>query len=480
MSRHAVHWSEGMLLRPQHFQAAQRFFADQTRLNSQWDNHYGYGLRHFDLDPEALAAGQFKVRSLAARLRDGTVLLVPDDGELPDLDLQAALAGTGKATVSLALPTVNLARANANDDTGRYVAYLPQEPTADENTGQSGKPVQYRKFNLKLITDDDDPTGYEVLPLARVERPAQGGGTLDLHYIPPILACDAWQPLRDEVLNQIHYRLGAEQRELQSRVNDRNIGFGGASAEEARFFAALRVVNEAQLVLQIWSAADGRHPFDTYLELVRLVGRLAIFDPKEPLPDLPPYNHDDLGTCFLTAKKHINRLLDKLKGGDGPGGGYLDRAFRGNEQRLEVQIDPAWLAPAWQLFVGVSSNLRADQLRQLLEQADKVGGRGLAMKLGSADKVDGIWANRMKGLGFEYVLQKPPALPPQYVYFKIRREEQDREWNRVTETLQLGLRLSETAILSNIQGMSQVPIRIDSQTTATMEFRLFILPPRRG
>lgn len=49
-----VHWYEGMFLRPQHFQAADRYWHELNDTALQWQQAYGYGLRHFQLDVDAL------------------------------------------------------------------------------------------------------------------------------------------------------------------------------------------------------------------------------------------------------------------------------------------------------------------------------------------------------------------------------------------------------------------------------------------
>ena len=55
MRNRPVHWHEGMFLRPQHFQAADRHWEELIAISSQWDNAYNYGLRSIELSPEALA-----------------------------------------------------------------------------------------------------------------------------------------------------------------------------------------------------------------------------------------------------------------------------------------------------------------------------------------------------------------------------------------------------------------------------------------
>src|SRR5437870_229552 len=109
MTTRAVHWHEGMFLRPQHFQAAVRHLADQTSRGLHWDLHHNWGLRRIEIDLDALANYRFVVRAMEVRLRDGTVVSVPEDCLLPELDLKDAFGErAGSVTVYVGLPVMHL------------------------------------------------------------------------------------------------------------------------------------------------------------------------------------------------------------------------------------------------------------------------------------------------------------------------------------------------------------------------------------
>src|SRR5262249_42193625 len=123
MTARPVHWHEGMFLRPHHFQAAQRYAAAELARGTHWTLHHDWGLRTIDLDRDALANNRFVVRSLRARFRDGTLVSLPEDGDLPALDLKPVLEKNPSVTVLIGLPTLHLGRANvstARSDTARF------------------------------------------------------------------------------------------------------------------------------------------------------------------------------------------------------------------------------------------------------------------------------------------------------------------------------------------------------------------------
>src|SRR3954447_13602156 len=112
MAINPVHWHEGMFLRPHHFQLSRAYQAEQANLSEKWDHHHNWGLRAIDLDLDALANSRLVVRSLKARLRDGTLVTIPDEVVIPPLDLKPALQRTDSVTAFIAVPVLRPGRAN--------------------------------------------------------------------------------------------------------------------------------------------------------------------------------------------------------------------------------------------------------------------------------------------------------------------------------------------------------------------------------
>jgi type VI secretion system protein ImpJ len=311
MSGQAIHWYEGMFLRPQHFQATQRHLLDVAGRGDKWDLHYNWGLRAIELD---LGQHRLAIRRLKARLPGGTLVAVPEDGCLPEVDLKTALRRQPSVTAYLAVPRLQSSRANinpANSPNGaRYLVDTQQ--LEDENTGLNPATVEVRRLNLKLFLSSEEPGDLEALPLARFMKPDRPGGgpQLDESYIPPLLACDAWKPLVEHRLGQLCRRLGETLDRLASQVITQNLTFDSQAPGARQLLELLRVLNETYAPLSVAVAAEGIHPLTVYGELCRLVGRLAIFRAQRRVPELPKYDHGNLGVCFGRIEQYINDLLD--------------------------------------------------------------------------------------------------------------------------------------------------------------------------
>lgn len=469
MTMRAVHWHEGMFLRPQHFQTAFRYWSQVSHRGAKWDVHYNWGLRSVEFDLDALANYRLVARSLEARLRDGTPLALPEDG-LPPLDLKNVFEQHAAVTVYLALPILHLGRANAATSAGgagRY--FLDTQQPEDENTGVNPQPIQVRLLNVKLLATGQDQTGYEVLPIARIEKSSRAEATpqLDETYIPPLLACDAWKPLAAGIIQAIYDRIGKKIELLAGQVVSRGITFDSHAPGDTLLFTQLRELNEAYSLLGILGFAQGVHPFTVYTELCRLVGQLSIFSATRRPPDLARYDHDDLGQCFHRVKQHLDSLLNILVEPE-----YKERPFIGAGLRMQVTLEPAWLESVWQMFIGVQSPLDGEELIRMLTKPGQ-----LDMKVGSSDRADTIYRQGQAGLRFTHSPRPPRALPALLgqIYFQINREAQDAEWLNVQKSLTLALRLNESLIAGNIQGQRVLTIKTGGQTT-TLQFTLYVVP----
>lgn len=473
MSSDAVFWHEGMFLRPHHFQASDRYWHDQMHVSSRFDVYYNWGLRSLEYNQEALKNFRFEVQRLHCRLRDGTLIRIPQDGVVAPLELRDKLVGSQPLEISLAVPSYQPTRSNVGslEDTARYQKNVVK--VADENKEQNERDVHYRRLNMQLCTNDKDMAGFDIIPLAKVVRSSQSDGLpmMDSKFIPAILGCDAWEPLQVGILQYLYQRTGMLVKQRADQVRTRRIVFDSQSAEDRRIFEGLRILNEILTQMRIMAHARGIHPLDVYMELCRIIGKLAIFDinrvePPDVEKHIPLYDHDDLGLCFYTVKDHIDYLLGlgdfALK--------YETRQFIGTGLRMKVDIDQLWLTPAFYLYVCVKSDLPTETVVKLLT------GR-LNMKIGSLDNVDSIFALGRLGMAFNHTPKPPRALPDDRMltFFQINRDLSPNEWLAVEKSLKMAIRLNETLIAGNIDGQSEFTIRMDA-AMSKMTFTLYIVP----
>ena len=469
-----VHWSEGLFLRPHHFQAADRFWAESLQTSGQFDHAYNYGIHSLQISEEAIANHQVQVDFCHARMSNGTLISL-DPGQAPDrVDLKEAFATESVVRVFLAVAKLKMGNPNVGDGDGsdkrRYVAST--QSIQDESAGGNEQEIGLRQLDIRIMLSTQDLAGYEVLPIAQVQRASEEEATpqLDSDYYPPMLTIDAWPPfLGRDIVRAIYDIVGKKVDMLSQQVANRGIGFAAQMPGDMDRLMMLMLLNGAHSALRVLTFASGVHPLVAYTELCRIVGQLAIFDPTRRAPEVPLYDHDDLARIFHKVKDFIQALLAKI--GDYE---FEQRFFVGKGRGMAVAIESEWFNTDWQWFVGVCrGNLSRDECLALLSPGK------LSWKLGSARKVEELFTHGAPGLQLTPLPQAPRALPPagDVLYFEVNRG--NAAWNDVLETGTLAMRLNENLIANrdDLQGRQELVVAVGGKQTQ-LRFALFAVPEK--
>jgi type VI secretion system protein ImpJ len=469
-----VHWHEGMFLRPQHFQAADRYWTETLRQSAQWDHEYNYGLQAVEISAEAIANYQVQLTLCNARMKDGTLVSLKPGGEPDRVDLKPAFEDEAMVRVFLAVPKLKLGSANiatAEELATDKHRFLPENRAiADESQGGNDQDIQLRKLNVRLLLSTQDLSGYELLPIAQIKRAGEGEAVpkLDDQYFPPLLAIDAWPPLGRDVVRAVYDLIGQRIEIRCQQVINRGITLVSQDARDLERLFMLSELNAAYATLAILAFARGVHPFQAYTELCRIVGQLSIFGTARRPPEIPRYDHDDLATIFYYIKQQIELLLDAI-----PDFEFEQRPFIGEGLGMQVRLESRWFGADWDWYVGVSrGTLTEAECRTLLGE--------LAWKLGSSRQVDILFSQRREGLDLSPLAQAPRALPSnrEWTYFEVNR--QNVAWKDVFSTQTLAMRLQESLILNRdkLQGERKLLVTARGKPVE-LQFSLFAVPHRQ-
>lgn len=483
-----VHWSEGLFLRPHIFQAADRFWAEQMSVSEQWDHQYGYGIRAIEYSREALENHQFQINVLRARMPDGTLVSL-ETGQEPDrvdlkehfaqldeafVDLQEAFSQEKVVRIYLAVPKLQMGSQNvARPENGVPVRWMEMEQEIqDESQGGGDQPVQFKQLQARLLLSTQDLSGYEVLPIAQIERAGEGESVphVDKKYFPPMIAIDAWPGLGRDIVRAVYDIIGKKVEVLAEQVINRGMSLYSQEPGDFDRILMLHQLNQCYGKLSVLAFSPGVHPFDAYGELCRTVGQLAIFMEGRRCPDLPRYDHDDLATIFIHVKKLIEAAIVSVQDYE-----FEQRYFVGVGLGMQVNLESKWFHSDWDWYVGVhKGDLTETECRQLLSPGQ------LDWKLGSSRQVEILFSHRAEGLQLVPVDRPPRALPrsTDWIYYKVSRG--NAAWNDVQATESLAMRLRDSLIVNqnDLQGKRKMIVNASGQE-ATLQFALFAVPTRR-
>lgn len=306
-----VVWSEGLFLRPQHFQQHDRYLERYIDGRCDAFGGYGWGLLEWSLDTELLKLGKIGIRQARGVFPDGTPFSFPDADELPPI-LQVP-ENTSNEMVYLCLP---LRRAGAPevtepDSQQRLARYVKGTINVRNNTADSAEPaeLQVGKLNVRLKLGSEDLSGYARIGIARIqEYIADKSVAIDDGYIPPLLDC-AQSPVLDSLLTELHGLLHHRAEALSGRLTDS----GRSGSAEIADYLLLQSLNRMEPLVAHFSALHRLHPLTCYTELVQMAGELATFTTrtKRP-PEFPNYRHEELQQVFHAVFVSLRQCLSTV------------------------------------------------------------------------------------------------------------------------------------------------------------------------
>ena len=149
--KNRVAWREGMFLRPQHFQAQDRFIDGQIRARVGSTCPWPWGFTTLVIDEDLASLGKFGVKRASGVMPDGTPFAIPEDMAPPEpLDVPPE---SRDAVVYLTLPAAQPGATEFKEVEGaahdaRFL--VDESETADSFSDDRGtEPIEYGRPNLR-------------------------------------------------------------------------------------------------------------------------------------------------------------------------------------------------------------------------------------------------------------------------------------------------------------------------------------------
>lgn len=406
-----VVWSEGLFLRPQHFQQAERFLESwiEARINPGFP--YGYGFSKLELDQELLKLGKFGIRSARGIMPDGTPFAIPEECPAPPpLDVPTDCKDT---VVMLALPLrrAGLPEISLDGDNGLPRYRSIDASVSDNIAGMQGEAdMKIGQLNLKLMLASSSTAAYSTLSIAKItEKRSSNTVVLTENHIPPCVDCRASQVLHDH-LREIGSLLGHRANTLASRLGQP----GQQGVAEISDFLMLQVTNRFDLLFRHLQEREPLHPENLYSICLGLSGDLATFTHSNRRPaDLPPYRHDALIETFTPL---IADLRDSLTAVMDQSAVPIELQDRGRGLFTATIPDLDLLRTA-SFILAVNAQMAGEQLRH---------GFPSQVKIGPAEKIRDLVMSHLPGI----ILQPMPVAPRQlpyhagFTYFELERSSE--------------------------------------------------------
>lgn len=309
-----VVWSEGMFLRPQHFQQQERYVEYCLHERALAGEPYYWGFKTLELDSASLAIGKLCLDAAEGILPDGTPFSFPGLSQGPEP--KGFAEGAVGEIVYLALPLKRPAVEETifEESPGSLARYIVSDDEVHDCNSIGGEPAELQTGTprFKLLMEKELTDAWTALAVGRVvECKSNRQVVLDKGFIPPIVQSGCSQVFHAwivEALGLVYQRAEL----LAERLNQP--GRGGVS--QVSEFLMLQMLNRYQPVL--WHAADcaNQNPEYIFKLMIQIVGELATFskNPRRP-EEFRKYNHDDLQACFeplmLAMRESLSQVLEQ-------------------------------------------------------------------------------------------------------------------------------------------------------------------------
>ena len=405
-----VVWSEGMFLRPQHFQQHQRFIEGLVEGRCRALRPASWGFKTLEIDAQLLTLGKLALKSASGILPDGTPFDIPTDANGPPvLEIPQGVQNT---VVYLALPVrrAGLDQVRLDGQDGPAMRYQGRNvQVRDINAAHDEvADIQVAMPDLRFVLATENLDNYAAMGVARiVELRADNLLSLDRQFLPPLLDCQA-SPVLGGFVRELQGLLHHRGEALAGRVSAS--GRGGAA--EIADFLMLQVVNRYEALISHLCTSEGLHPMEFYATAVEMAGELATFTAPNKRPAaFGSYQHTNLQGCFAPVMSALRQSLSMV----------LEQtaiALELQERRYGIRVSPITdrgLLGAASFVVAAGSNIPDEELRRLFPTQ---------VKIGAVEQIRDMVNLQLPGIRVRPLPVAPRQIPYHagFAYFELERQ----------------------------------------------------------
>jgi type VI secretion system protein ImpJ len=304
-----VIWSEGMFIRPQHFQQHDRYIHALVSKQPNSLAPYHYGFRELSLNEALLDQGKVALLSANGLFQDGSFFFIPQQDCTP-----APLSipdGVNQTRVYLCVLMNQVGRHEVSyggDQSNRYRAIVDEVP--DSNVGnQELAQIEVGKLQLKLLLEEDDRSDYACMPILDIKEVRPDKKILyNRDFIPPLLEASASQSLL-QFVDEIHGLLQHRSEMLANRLTNTQQSESAVVAD----FMLLQLVNRYETIFGQLLRSSIVHPHTLFDYSLQLMAEIATFTKDSRRSTLQVgYDHNQLNGSFSPLIKELRHCLSMV------------------------------------------------------------------------------------------------------------------------------------------------------------------------
>jgi type VI secretion system protein ImpJ len=300
-------WSEGLFLRPQHFQQQERHLETWIEGRTASLRPWAWGFTELEIERDLLAIGKLGLRRARGVFPDGTPFAMPENEPLPaPLEIGTQIRDQ---VIYLAVP---LRKSGALQSTRGNSADLTRYRTRDQEArdvttdSAMATELEVAALNTRLMAQNEPADDFARIPVAHVvECRADRQVVLDDRFIPTVSRSGSAGRLATflmELQGLLHQRAEA----LAARA----VASGRGGASEIADFLMLQVINRYEPVVTHLATTPALHPEDLFRLTLEITGELSTLTAASRRPPaFPAYRHDSLRATFEPVINSLRACL---------------------------------------------------------------------------------------------------------------------------------------------------------------------------
>jgi type VI secretion system protein ImpJ len=420
-----VIWSEGLFLRPQHFQQQQRHVEHYIEQRAGAVRRNAWGFLELQVDRDLLAIGKFALRRALGVFPDGTPFRLPDDDPLPapvEVGPQAR-----DSIVYLGIPVRRTGALEVERGTaaGTPTRFVIREYESRDITTESSElvPLEVSALRTQILLQGSALDEFVSVPVARIiECRSDRQVVLDEGFMPTVLDIGACLPLArfsSELLGMVRQRAD----ELARVVG--NAQHGGVS--DVGQFLQLQAFNRHELLLQHLVRQHPVHPEELYQLLFNITGDLCtISSATRRPPSLPEYVHATLQPTFEPLIQALRGYLDSR-----PPNAVVSIALERKQASAYLAvIRDTSLFDSAQFVIAAKAQIQSESLRRQFPAL---------VKLAPAPHLARYVEALLPGIGLQPMTSVPNVLPYLAGYEYFRLDSTHASWSDLKTAGALGM-----------------------------------------
>ncbi|MAA65957.1 MAG: type VI secretion system baseplate subunit TssK [Alteromonadaceae bacterium] len=407
-----VVWSDGLFIKPQHFQQQQRYLEHQINERAQAVSDFLYGFSDLQLNEEYLTFGRIGLVRAHGLFPDGTRFSLPEEDVMP-APMEITDASVANQVVYLALPlgTESLAEVEWPESgvSGRFRSQTAEIRDLHSIDGDAHA-IDVAKVNPRLMLEREDRSAYAALAIGRIlEKRPDGSLVMDPSFIPTMVSVRA-APKLQRFVGEMAGLMRERARNIAERVGSPNQG-GVADVSD---FMLLQMLNRAHPRFMHLARLRQLHPERLYEALLELCGELVTFTDENRLPqEYTAYDHDLPEASFAPLMQVLRQSLSTV---------LEPRAMAIQLQQRQygltvAPIQDTQLIGQAEFILAVRADMPTDDLRKQFTQQCKVA---------SVEKIRDLISLQLPGIPLVALPVAPRQLPYHagFTYFQLDARSQ--------------------------------------------------------